>query len=89
MNNEQASPLEFPCRFPIKAMGRRSEEFERAVGDIIFAHARLVAGERLRVTPSRAGNYLSITAVIQAESRNQLDTIYQSLTDCELVLVAL
>jgi len=83
------SLLEFPCRFPIKAMGRRSAEFERAVSEIIFAHARLMDGERLKIVPSKAGNYISITAVIEAESQSQLDTIYQSLTDCELVLTAL
>jgi len=70
-------------------MGRRSPEFERAVSEIIFAHARLDRGETLRMTPSKAGNYLSITAVIEAESQDQLDTIYRSLTACELVLVAL
>jgi putative lipoic acid-binding regulatory protein len=83
------SLLEFPCHFPIKAMGRQSTEFERAVSEIILGHARLIEGESLRMTPSRAGNYVSITAVIEAESQIQLDTIYQSLTDCELVLVAL
>ena len=81
--------LEFPCRFPIKAMGRHSSEFERTVSEIIFAHARLVDGENLRLTPSKAGNFISVTAVIEAESQHQLDTIYQSLTDCELVLMAL
>jgi len=86
---QRDSLLEFPCRFPIKVMGRHSAEFERVVSDIIFAHAQLMTGERLRSVPSKAGNYVSITAVIEAESRSQLDTIYQSLTDCELVLVAL
>jgi len=89
MTTEATGLLEFPCRFPIKAMGRRNEEFEHAVREIIFAHARLSNGEQLRMTPSKAGNYLSITAVIEAESQDQLDTIYRSLTACELVLVAL
>jgi putative lipoic acid-binding regulatory protein len=90
MTSEQrTSALEFPCRFPIKAMGRQSAEFERVVSEIIFAHARLTNGESLSIRPSTAGNYVSITAVIEAESQSQLDTIYQSLTDCELVLVAL
>lgn len=84
-----ASALEFPCRFPIKAMGRRSADFERVVSEIVFAHATLYEGEELRVTPSRAGNFVSVTAVIEAHSREQLDAIYQALTDCELVLMAL
>ena len=88
-SNDRKSLLEFPCRFPVKAMGRQGGEFEHAVSEIIFSHARLVNGESLRITPSKAGNFISVTAVIEAESQNQLDTIYQSLTDCELVLMAL
>jgi putative lipoic acid-binding regulatory protein len=83
------SLLEFPCHFPIKAMGRQSLEFEQAVREIVLGQARLAEGESLKVTPSKAGNFVSVTAVIEAESRQQLDTIYQSLTDCELVLMAL
>ena len=84
-----SSLLEFPCRFPVKAMGRRSEDFECIVSAIIFAHARLVDGETLRTTPSKDNNYVSITAVIEAESQQQLDAIYQGLSDCEQVLMAL
>jgi putative lipoic acid-binding regulatory protein len=70
-------------------MGRQSLEFEQAVREIVLGQARLAEGESLKVTPSKAGNFVSVTAVIEAESRQQLDTIYQSLTDCELVLMAL
>lgn len=83
------SLLGFPCRFPVKAMGRHTDDFERIVRDIILAHAELYAGEPLRVTPSKAGNFISVTAVIEARSRAQLDAIYQALTDCEQVLMAL
>ena len=88
-NETEPSLLQFPCPFPIKAMGRKSEDFERVVSEIIFSHARLVVGELLKVTPSRAGNYVSVTAVIQAESQEQLDNIYRQLTACEQVLMAL
>ena len=83
------SLLEFPCRFPIKAMGRSSDDFERIISDIIFRHARLMQGEPVRLSPSSAGTFVSLTAVIEAESQQQLDAIYQDLTDCELVLMAL
>jgi uncharacterized protein len=89
INAPQPSLLEFPCRFPIKAMGRSSDDFERIISDIIFRHARLVEGEPLRRSPSKAGTFVSLTAVIEAQSQQQLDAIYQDLTDCELVLMAL
>ena len=88
-SEETVSLLEFPCRFPIKAMGRSSEDFESVVKDIVLAHAELWPDEALRVVPSREGNFLSVTAVIEARSQQQLDAIYQDLTDCDQVMMAL
>ena len=85
----EQSLLEFPCRFPVKAMGRRTPEFEEIVSRIILAHAELWPDEPIRSTPSRAGNFVSVTAVVNATSKEQLDNIYQALTECAQVLVAL
>lgn len=87
--NDRTTLLEFPCRFPIKAMGRNSEEFVRVVSEIILSRAELFVGEAITTSPSKARNYLAITAVIEAQSQNQLDHIYQALTDCDLVFMAL
>ena len=81
--------LEFPCRFPIKAMGRQNNEFEALVCGIVTRHAQLWPDEPIRSTPSKAGNFVSITATVDAKSQAQLDAIYQELTDCEQVLMAL
>ena len=86
---ERESLLEFPCRFPIKAMGRHSDEFKSAVEEIVLRHATIWPGEEVQHTPSREGNFLSVTAVVEASSQAQLDAIYQELTDCELVIMAL
>ena len=86
---DRTSLLEFPCRFPIKAMGKNSENYEALISGIILSYARLAVGESIRIIPSKAGNYLSLTAVIEAESQEQLDQIYQALTDCDQVVMAL
>lgn len=86
---EKESLLEFPCRFPIKAMGRHSDEFKSTVEDIVLRHAQLWPGEDVQHTPSREANFLSVTTVVEATSQEQLDAIYQDLTDCELVIMAL
>jgi putative lipoic acid-binding regulatory protein len=39
--------------------------------------------------PSKAGTYTSVTVMIEATSRAQLDAIYQGLTDHPDVLMAL
>ena len=48
-------------------------------------------GEPRGGTPAKLidGKYLSITIVITAHSKQQLDAIYQELTDSELVIMAL
>lgn len=91
MSSQSPKPglLEFPCRFPIKAMGRQSEEFHALVSRIVLGHAELWPGEPIRSLPSKAGNFVSVTAVIEARSQQQLDAIYQELTDCAQVLMAL
>jgi hypothetical protein len=88
-NDTEPTLLEFPCRFPVKAMGRQSSEFESIVGGIVKRHASLWLEEPIRSVPSKAGNFVSVTAVVHARSKKQLDAIYQDLTDCEQVLMAL
>lgn len=83
------SLLEFPCKFPIKAMGRHSDDFETVVTEIVLRHAEFWPGEEVRLLPSKAGRFLSVTTVVEAKSQSQLDAIYQELTDCELVIMAL
>jgi len=86
---EKTGLLEFPCRFPIKAMGKNSADFEQVVTGIVLAQAEFWPDEPIRSVPSKEGNYVSITAVIEARSQEQLDTIYQGLTDCDQVMMAL
>ena len=88
-NQNSPSLLEFPCRFPIKAMGRQRDGFEELIAGIVGNHAELWPGEEIRSTPSKAGRFVSVTAVIEARSQQQLDAIYQDLTDCVEVLMAL
>lgn len=86
---DRDSLLEFPCRFPVKAMGRNDHGFQVMVERIILAHAEIFADEPVTTNPSGSGTYLAVTVTIEAHSREQLDRIYQDLTDCEHVLVAL
>ncbi len=85
------SLIEFPCRFPIKAMGRGNGAFEAIVVQIVRSHAELWPGEAepVRSKPSRNGNFVGVTVVVEATSQAQLDAIYQDLTDCPDVLMAL
>jgi uncharacterized protein len=80
--------LEFPCQFPIKAMGKNNLEFDLLVIEIVRRH--VPENEKAVTTrPSKDGNYLAVTVLIQATSKQQLDAIYQDLTDHPQVLMAL
>ena len=81
--------FQFPCEFPIKVMGRDSESFRTLTLAIIERHAGSLAPDRISERMSSKGRFLALTYTIQAESRAQLDQIYQDLTDSGVVLVAL
>lgn len=81
--------LEFPCEFPVKAMGLACDELEIAVIEIINRHVENLAEDALKMKPSKTGKYTAITVTITAHSKDQLDAIYQDLTACEHVSIAL
>lgn len=81
--------FQFPTDFPIKVMGRDTESFRTLTLAIIERHAGPVAAKDISERSSSKGKFLALTYTIRAESRAQLDKIYQDLTDSGVVLVAL
>lgn len=85
----EESALEFPCEFPIKMMGRDTPEFRTTARALVEKHAGTVADDAIQATLSRNGRFVSVTVTITATSQQQLDTIYQDVSDHEDVLMAL
>lgn len=81
--------LEFPCEFPIKAMGHADTDFAEQIWAIVIRHAPQTPADRLHTTPSRKGRFVSVTVTIEAHSRAQLDAIYQELNAHDRVLMTL
>lgn len=81
--------LEFPCDFPIKIMGARTDDFAQTVVEIVLRHAPDFAAETVEMRPSKAGNYLAVTCTIRATSKAQLDALYLELTAHPMVKVVL
>jgi len=81
--------LKFPCQFEIKAMGRRSPEFEGQISAIVNRHLNSAPILGTRARCSRQGRYVSVTCVIHAVSREQLDAIYLDLNSEPEVLMTL
>lgn len=71
--------LEFPCDFPIKVMGKRREGFAQEIAGIVLKHAPDFDVATVEMRASRNGNYLSVTCVVPAHSRAQLDALYREL----------
>lgn len=86
--SKEGSLMEFPCSFPIKAMGIAIDDFDMLVVEIIRKHYPDVTEGAVKTRPSREGKYLSVTVTINAQSREQLDNIYLELTAHERVLMA-
>jgi len=82
-------PLEFPCEFPIKVMGRHDSGIKALTRAIVEKHTGPLADASVRVRTSTDGNFLAVTFVITAASREQLDAIYREITACKAVLMAL
>jgi putative lipoic acid-binding regulatory protein len=83
------SPLQFPTDFPIKVMGRTDGDLRPATREIVERHFGAVAQEHIAERISSDGNFLSLTYLVRAHSREQLDTLYRELTACKAVLMAL
>ena len=86
---EEAVGLAFPTAFPIKIMGRRDSGFAKAVIEIVQRHAPDFMPGTLEMRPSREGKYISLTATVNATSREQLDALYQELCDHPSVVMVL
>ena len=86
---EVESVLAFPTAFPIKIIGRREGGFTTAVIQIVQRHAPDFVPGTLETRPSRKGKYISLTATVNATSREQLDALYQELCDHPTVVMVL
>ncbi len=91
MNDERQEDtlLEFPCDFPIKIMGARSDDFARTMVEIVLRHAPDFPSASVEMRASSTGKYLSLTCTVRATSKPQLDALYRELSGHPLVKVVL
>ena len=89
MSDEQETLLEFPCRFPIKAAGKAGEEFDSLVVEIVRRHVPDLTEAAVSLRESSGGKWVSVTVVIEASSKDQLDAIYRELSAHEKVVWAI
>ncbi len=81
--------LQFPTDYPIKIVGRPSAEFRAHIHAIVIKHVPNVETDRITERLSENGNFLSISYMIRAESREQVIALAKDLTSAEGVLMVL
>ncbi len=90
MAQQQLETLfEFPCTFPIKVMASTTVDLKPIVTNALTAVGIALTGVEMDVRASTKGNYISLTAIFEAQSKEQLDALYQSLSqhpDVKMVL---
>ena len=86
---EEDSLIEYPCDFPIKIMGKATDDFTEITLAIVKQHAPDFDHQTMEIRASRNGGYLSLTCTIRATSRPQLDALYQALSDHPMIAVVL
>lgn len=88
-DNQHNELMDYPCKFTIKTMGFANIEFDVIVVDIIRRHAPDISDHSVKSTFSKTKKYVSVSITITAQNKQQMDAIYQDLTDCEHVLMSL
>jgi putative lipoic acid-binding regulatory protein len=81
--------LQYPTEYPIKVVGRPSDEFRARVHAAMLRHAPNLDPDRVTERLSENGNFLSISYMIVAESSAQVIALVNDLKATEGVLTIL
>jgi uncharacterized protein len=83
---DQPPLLQFPTDYPIKIVGRPSDEFRARVHAVVLRHAPGLDADRVTERLSENGNFLSISYPLVAESSEQVVALVNDLKATEGVL---
>lgn len=81
--------IDYPSRFPLKVLGKHSDDFEPVVLELLRARCPQAEHIEVRRRSSKGGKYLALTLTFTVYSQKQLEEIYQDLYDCEHVVMTL
>jgi putative lipoic acid-binding regulatory protein len=81
--------LQFPTDYPIKVVGRPSAEFRARIHAVVLKHVPNVEPDRISERLSENGNFLSISYMIRAESREQVTALAIELSAADGVLMVI
>jgi len=71
--------LNFPCEYAIKVIGVDEDNFQHFVMQVARRHIAEIFPESVSSRSSRESTYLSVSFEFMAESRAQLNALYEEL----------
>ena len=89
MTNPEPPKIEFPCDYPIKVMGSAGEPLYQHVMTVMERHAPGFDQTLVTVRDSSKGTFQSITVVITATGKPQLEDIFEDLKTSNAVKMVL
>ena len=89
VSEEPESLLKFPTDYPIKVVGRPSPEFRAHIHAVVLKHAPNIEPDRITERLSENGNFLSISYMIRAESREQVTALATDLATADGVIMVI
>ncbi|XOD69942.1 MAG: DUF493 family protein YbeD [Sodalis sp. (in: enterobacteria)] len=79
--------LEFPCSFTYKVMGLAQPQLVNLVVEVV--QRNIPGNYSLQVKSSNKGNYKSISITIIATNIEQIETVYEELSNIDIVRIVL
>jgi len=89
LDAKEGEMMQFPCDFGLKVFGLESDHFEQHVLEILRRFCPEETCFKVNKNVSKQGKYQSLTINFEAQSREQMDNIYQALKDSEHVVMSL
>lgn len=89
MTEQSEDVLQFPCEFPLRIIGRNEDDFETFAVEFVREFVPYLDQTHVSSRLSNGGTYLSVSMTFTAESREQVDNIYQAMTGHKRILFAL
>lgn len=89
MSEEEAPKIEFPCDYPIKILGEAHAELHAHILQVMDSHAPGFDRSKITIRDSSKGRWQSMTLVITATGKPQLEAIFADLKSSPRVKMVL
>jgi len=90
MSQENQEPkIEFPCDYPIKILGRSCDHFKGTVLEIVEQHSPDYDRSSVVIKDSSKGTFVSMTVIIIATGKPQLEALHGDLKNSGVVTMVM